>query len=441
MLGLTGRRRGAACLFALILLGAAVRPDGVGGQETPADRTAEIARADSIRAAYATQRPPGNHGIDWVDVVGFPLKVVGFPMDLLLVRLPAFAIGQFTVPRPPSFIVRAFRAVGAAGVHPGVRTSIGPQSGIGIGIEVDSFDPVYIKTSFAVRGSQRHQFGILFAGERARAGAEFRWQRDAQAEFFGIGPRTPDSEVIYRREVVDIGATAGFRVSRQVSFDAGVGFEDNLVREPLSLGDETSLFEVFAPGELFGSEGRQRYVRVRAGADIDLTHQAGFQRRGVTFRVAGTAFRGVRDTGSDFHRLAFTVQGLLPLNRRQALSVRGHTQFTRPETGEVPFYHLAALGGRRTAIGFPSDRFTDLDLVALTAEWRYEIWRDIHNSSRLETFLSFGEGAVGHRLDDITGPDWHESYGLGFRMASREDLIGVLFFGFSEESFHVNVSG
>ncbi len=121
--------------------------------------------------------------------------------------------------------------------------------------------------------------------------------------------------------------------------------------------------------------------------------------------------------------------------------MRGHTELTRTKTGDVPFYHLASLGGRRSAIGFPVNRFADLDMVSVTAEWRFEIWRDIHNSSRIETFLHFGEGAVARRLDDIESPDWHESYGFGFRVATPEDLLGVLFLGFSDESFHVSVSG
>ncbi len=37
-------------------------------------------------------------------------------------------------------------------------------------------------------------------------------------------------------------------------------------------------------------EGRQRYVRIEAATELDLTHQSGFQRRGVTFRAAGSAF-------------------------------------------------------------------------------------------------------------------------------------------------------
>jgi hypothetical protein len=401
----------------------------------------EVARADSIRSAVARERLAGSYSTDWVDVVGFPFKVIGFPLELVLIRLPAYAIGAFTTPKPPRFVSRALRASNEAGVHPGFRASIGPQSGIGAGIFVDRFDPVYLNTSVALRGSQKHQVGIRFKDERAHAGAEFRWQRDAQAQFFGIGSSSPDDEVIYRREVVDIGATAGFRVTRQLAVDVGLGFEDNFVREPLSLGDRTSLFEVFGPGELFGSEGRQRYVRIEAATELDLTHRSGFQRRGISFRVAGTAYRGVRDTESDFHRLSFTTQGHVPLNDRQELALRGRTELTRTETGDVPFYHLASLGGRRSAIGFPVNRFTDLDMVSVTAEWRFEIWRDIHNSTRIETFLHFGEGAVAHRLDDIESPDWHESYGFGFRATSTEDLLGVLFFGFSDESFHASVSG
>jgi len=441
VLGLIDRMgRRIPAVVTIVLLGVLL-PTIVSAQEVAPERTPEIVLADSIRSAMAAERPAGDYSTDWVDVVGFPLKVIGFPVELVLIRIPAYAIGAFTAPRPPGFITRTLRTSNEAGVYPGFRTSIGPQSGLGAGIFVDTFDPVYLNTSISLHGSQRHQVGVGFDGERAHAEAEFRWQRDARVRFFGIGSSTPDEFVVYRREVVDVGATAGFQATRQLSIDVGIGFEDNFVREPLSLGDETSLFEVFGPGELFGSEGRQRYVRIEAATELDLTHQRDFQRRGVSFRAAGSAYRGVRDTDSEFHRLAFTAQGHLPLNDRQVLALRGHTELTRSETGEVPFYHLAALGGENSAIGFTSNRFTDLDMVSVTAEWRFEIWRDIHNSSRIETFLHFGEGAVAHRLEDIESSDWHESYGFGFRGATTENLLGVLFFGFSDESFHVNVTG
>lgn len=441
MLELNVRARRVLPAAMLLLLFGVLRPAGALAQEARPEATAAIARADSIRNAYAAERPPGDYTTDWVDVVGFPLKVIGFPIDLLLVRLPAYAIGMFTLPRQPGILVRALRASSEAGVHPGIRTSIGPQSGVGAGIFIDRFDPLYFNTSFTVRGSQQHRIGLRFGGERADAGAEVRWQRDARAQFFGIGSRTPDDKYLYRREVADVGVRGGLAIGRSLRLDLGVGYEDNFVREPLSPGDEVSIFEIFGPGELFGTEGRQRYVRLGAGIGLDFTHQTGFQRRGVSFLAAGTAFRGVRDTESDFHRLEFTAQGHLPLNARQILVLRGHTELTRAEAGEVPFYHLSTLGGRESAIGFPSNRFADLDMVTLIAEWRYEIWRDIHNSSRLETFLYFGEGAVAPRLADIETPDWHESYGIGLRAASTDALLGRLYFGFSEESFHVGVSG
>jgi len=440
VLELSNRIRSVVPMAIMLVLSGFLIPTRASGQEADPDISPAVEKADSIRAAIAADRPDGEYATDWVDVAGIPLKIIGFPIELVLIRLPAYALGAITAPRPPGLITRALRASSAAGVHPGLRTSVGPQSGVGAGLFVDTFDPIYLNTSITLRGSQRHQVGVLFKGNRAYARAEFRWQRDAQARFFGIGSRTTDDGVIYRREVVDIGASAGLQLSRPLAVDAGVAFEDNFVREPLSLGDETSIFDVFGPGELFGTEGRQRYVRINAGTELDLTHQSGFQRRGVTFRFEGAAYRGVRDTESDFHRLAFTAQGHLPLNNRQELAFRGHTEFTRAETGDVPFFHLASLGGKRTAIGFSSNRFTDLDLISLTAEWRYEIWRDIHNSMRVETFVHFGEGAVANRLDDIESPDWHESYGFGFRASSTENLLGVLFFGFSDESFHMNVS-
>jgi len=75
------------------------------------------------------------------------------------------------------------------------------------------------------------------------------------------------------------------------------------------------------------------------------------------------------------------------------------------------------------------------------AEWRYEVWRDIHDIARTEFFLYFGEGAVNRRLLDISGDDWQASYGVGMRMVMKQRLLGVAFLGFSDEDVQVGIRG
>ncbi|MGI9038895.1 MAG: BamA/TamA family outer membrane protein [Gemmatimonadota bacterium] len=400
-----------------------------------------VARADSIRAAMADDRPPGDQPTDWVDVVGFPLKLVLLPVDLLLVRLPALAVGQLTVPKPPGFLVRGLKVLQEAGVQPAIRSSIGPSSGPAGAIMIDRWAPLRWESALSIRGSQRHRAELTLEPGGSDVALGGGWQRYAQIRFHGVGSRTSEEEALYRREVIDLTATAAVAVSPLLTVDLEAGYEDDLVREPIGAADDERLSSRFDPDSLFGATGRQRYARLGAGGTLDFTRIVDFQRRGARLLAHGTLFRGVDGTRSDFHKLSFEAHGLVPLNRRQLLALRGVTELTRGGSGQVPFYHLSALGGERNAIGFPDTRFTDLDLVAASAEWRYEIWRDIHNSLRVESFLHFAEGAVARRVDAIGSEDWHASYGFGFRAAGPEGLLGLVYAGFSEESVRVGFGG
>ena len=163
----------------------------------------------------------------------------------------------------------------------------------------------------------------------------------------------------------------------------------------------------------------------------------------MTSRRSGvTISQRTSTTDSDFHALSAIAQGYLPLNTRQQLALRVATRVTRSDGGDgIPFFHLSRLGGTRTAIGYSSGRFTDNDMLSLVAEWRYEVWRDIHDIARSEFFLYVGEGTVERRLGDVSRDDWHASYGIGARMVMKERLLGVAFLGFSDEDVQVGIRG
>lgn len=424
----------------LLLSGASLR--GLAAQEIPEEaRTEQLLRADSLREVVNRSRPPNTHPADLADVVTVPLKIIGAPFHLLLVQLPAVVVGELSVPKAPGFVVRTLRNLGEAGVHPGVQGSIGPRSGPAASLRFDPLDPLMFEAAFSVRGSQRYRLGGRLAGGNSSVEAGARWQRDAQVAFYGVGPETPERRTVYRHEVFLVGLSGAHEVTPQFVVRGDVGYENNRIAEPVWEGDEPSLFDEFDASRLFGAEQRLRYVIFGAGAEIDLTRRVGFQDRGVRLIGSATRYEGVSGADSEFHKIRLRAQGLVALNERQLLALQGYTQLTRGGTEHIPFYHLAGLGGEQTALGYPDTRFRDRDMLSMTAEWRYEIWRDIHNTVRAETFVYFGEGAVAPTLGAIGRDHWRASYGFGFRAARTDQLLGMLYFGFSEESFQVGVSG
>lgn len=429
-------------LVAVVLLSTAfparLEAQEEGSAKSPGAAAAHAA-ADSIRSSY--DRPPREPPADWVDVAEFPLKVVAFPFRLVLVDLPAWIAGQVLVPRAPSGIVRAYRAVENWGLRPVVRSSIGPRSSAALEAQLFRYEPLYLHSAISVRGSQRHRAGLLLADPRYSLAAEAKWQRDARLAFYGIGPDSDPDRGLYSRDYWDLRVRGTARLTRRLRLNLGVGFEDNEIGEPVGSNDAT-IWDEFDTDSLYGANESTSYLRFEGGLTLDLTSRRGFQDSGAWFQVEGVTWRGTSMTPSDFHAIGAIAMGYLPLNARQQLALRAATRVTRSDGGDgIPFFHLSSLGGSRTALGYSSGRFTDNDMLSLVAEWRYEVWRDIHDIARSEFFLYFGEGTVQQRLGDVAAGDWRASYGVGARMVMKERLLGVAFLGFSDEDLQVGIRG
>ena len=124
------------------------------------------------------------------------------------------------------------------------------------------------------------------------------------------------------------------------------------------------------------------------------------------------------------------------------MALRVISDISRDDGGEgVPFYHLSGLGGSRSALGYPSRRFVDEDMLAFMSEYRFEVWRELQGRMRAETFLFFHYGAVGERVGRIEAGDWHPSYGVGLRLSRPTALAGLGYLGFGGEGMTAGIRG
>lgn len=439
--------------IALAILGpvGGLLPHSLGAQETspePADSTAPAAipggpvtpaAADAIRDTL--QRPPPRYPADWVDVVEFPLKVIGWPLDLLLVRMPAWLVGNLTAPRPPTGLTRAYRAMSEWGATPTIRSTIGPRSAAALELQFDRFYPFYAHAAVSRRLSQRYRTGVILNAGDTWFTSEAKWQRDAQTPFYGLGSGTNVADRrFYRRDWWDVAARAGFTALPTLALSGGIAYERNEVGDPI--GTSNSLLDDLPTGALYGAGQPTEYLRLELAGTLDLTRWKDFQQSGVTAGLAGRSFFGLADTDSDFRLLTGFIQTYVPINGQQLVALRVISDIARDDGGDgVPFYHLSALGGSRSALGFPSSRFVDSDMLSFMSEYRFEVWRELHSRMRAETFLFFHYGAVGATIGQIEGRDWHPSYGLGVRLSRPTALVGLGYLGFSGEGMTAGIRG
>ncbi len=408
-----------ACL-ALLYPNLGARP--VLAQEVPAAGAVgpvSVDSANKLRAALI--RPPPEQPDDAVDWIEFPFRVVLFPVALF--GRGVAEIMNLSI-RPPEAggLLAAYRAVVDWGLRP-AGGGLGPRSGLGFGLRLDRFNPLFAEAALSFRGWQLYRGGVAGNWDRARAEASVGWYRQNALLFWGIGPTSPESsESEFRWDETSVGASGTARFTRHVSATLGGGYDRN---------DVTFRQGVFDTAAVFGT-GVTNFWQVNGEAVLNLTHLHKLQTRGFRASGGGAAFFGSSGTSTDFWRLFGELNGYLPVNDRQQLALRGVVEINRGnEAGDIPFMYLATLGGTDILRSYNTDRFRDRDRLALTAEWRYEIWRDLHERGRVEGFVFWDEGTVARTLSSID--EFRTSAGVGMRFLFNYRLRAITFLAFGAE--------
>lgn len=421
-------------------LGAQAAPEASSGAPLPSDSAEVLGQdlpvspdsADALRAAL--ERPPGEYGFDLYDGLSLPFRIALFPVEAFG-HATRLALGVLVRTGPPGPLVTVVRDAREWGMTP-VAGEFGARSGVGGGLRLVRFDPVFVETGISVRGSQRHAVGVRLrepGSERSFKGT-VSFRRFAEPHFWGRGPRSrPENAADFRWDRFRVEARGVPFVplgGLPVSFT--LGFEENWVRRGFD-GGVPDLQDVADPDALFGLRERTRYARLGTRVSLDVAHVRSLQPRGFVVALGSEAFLGI-DSDSRFLRWEGTATGYVPLNDRQQLAFRGGLTGHGPAGGRgVPFTHLAALGGDRGLRGFQRLRFRDRVAAALLSEWRYEVWREKLGSARTEGFVFLDAGTVAPGLYELELSELRSSWGFGMRALTEAAPILFWYLGFSAE--------
>lgn len=102
--------------------------------------------------------------------------------------------------------------------------------------------------------------------------------------------------------------------------------------------------------------------------------------------------------------------------------------------GEVPFYQMARLGGRKSLRGYEFERFRGDHMIALSSEARFPLFREV-----IVVPVEFGGflmGDVGRLWYEKESPGgWRGTWGVGIWGATlSREVLGILYLAFSKES-------
>jgi outer membrane protein insertion porin family len=193
----------------------------------------------------------------------------------------------------------------------------------------------------------------------------------------------------------------------------------------------TSTEQLYSPADAPGIDRQTNYRRGGVFAEIDYRDNPGGPRSGGLYAARFTYNQDVHFRQYTFRRLDLEAQQYLPLfNQRRVIALRGKSVLSYSNPGQVvPFYMQPTLGGSEDLRGFRPYRFYDDNLIAFTAEYRYEIF------SGLDMAIFGDAGKVFHR-------DWNVrqlegDLGFGLRFNARNNVFLRIDTGFSREGWQI----
>ena len=282
---------------------------------------------------------------------------------------------------------------------------------------------VHLEVSGAYSVVGDHEASVVMtaprlAGDRLAAGVSIDRTHLAQERFFGRGMATAPG-----------GITAFALDRRSVALDASLR-ATNWLRVSGSAGTlATTSLDAQGPGipaisTRFTTTDASGLGLARTFAVTSLSATADFRdvpqnpRRGGRYHIAASNYAAGRQQLNSFARVDAEVeQHFSAWKRQRVLTLRAFASTTMtPDGHEVPFYLQPALGGSRLLRGFATDRFRDRSLLALQAEYGWDL------TPFVNAVLFYEAGAVGPRLRDITVNGFRRDYGIGFRFGSARTV-------------------
>jgi len=257
------------------------------------------------------------------------------------------------------------------------------------------------------------------------------WQRNSQEDFYGFGM---DSELENRTNYLLEGGTVGGAIWWNAPgwlYVGGVvgGYDINVGPGTDKAFPPTE--EIFPPEDVPGIDVQGKFIKYGAFAGVDWRNQ-GNPWRGGFYLASYEIWDDIDTDNYDFGKLDVDLQQYIPFvmgKRVIALRARSVLTFT-DEDHQVPFYHQPVLGGQQELRGFNYARFTDLNSLLLTAEYRAEVWM------AMDMALFFDAGKVFDDHSQLNFKELATDYGFGVRFKTAQSTFLRADFAFGGEGFH-----
>jgi outer membrane protein assembly factor BamA len=248
--------------------------------------------------------------------------------------------------------------------------------------------------------------------------------------FYGLGPdTTEDQRTEYELDDTLIEVVSEYRIRSWLT----VAIRGGVLWTSLGPGAQPGVpntQDVFDEETAPGLEAQPNYVHASAGLLVDTRDVPGNPHGGGALGAAIT--RSDDLTSHDFQFNRFTMEGRRYWSfggrRRHVLALHGLASFDQADSGSsIPFYLQSALGGGHVLRAYHTFRFRDEDLLALSAEYRFDL------RPRVELAAFYDSGKVFPGIGDLSFKDLARTWGVGVRLKTPTKVRLRVDLGFGPE--------
>ena len=401
-----------------------------------------VAPPDSANTAMLPAQPRPT----WEKAVNLPYVILFFPLKLVFHGIEGTAAAVERDPGVRKFVSYFPLRAGPSLISGGLSYST--AEGFGLGVSLDVPDQFNLRLSGQTAGDRRVTTGL-----RRRHGTQSwfdfgaGYRNSHNARYYGVGFDAPqDAESFYRRELSWGGVTWYRNVGNGDFKWALTALYSGVAAIGSGRTDDPHLSEEFAddlpPGYRAHTEG------ITAGLELfhentvmigppghevrerDRPESGGLRRASVSW------FEGKGNSKAAFWTWRVEAQQFIPLwYSKRALAVRGYMSRIEDEGDDpVPFQRLLTNDDPDLFRGYVDDRFHDVGITSVSAEYRWPIWAVGNVDGRGADAYVFADwGQVFSDFDQITNDHLTKSYGGGIRIGGHGRFSGRMEVGHSEE--------
>lgn len=265
------------------------------------------------------------------------------------------------------------------------------------------------------------------------------YHRMPDESFYGYGTESDEQdESVYLHEQSSFDGGIELVLSDQYSLELFYGVDHNWVDD--GIDEDSPGISVQYPG-IPGVQEIVNMGRTEIRFNFDTRSVTSNPERGFNGFIRSGYYKSTDNTTYEFIQNEIDLTTYRHIFRKRTLAVRASAVFTETWSGStLPFYYMPAIGHLSTIRGFERGRFTGMDRLLISIEYRYPIFW-VWLRAGFDGFLFFDAGQVADNiLSDFDTAQFRTATGIGVRVYTSESIVAMASIGRSRDGWKLQAT-